>query len=221
MTIDAEKQQVMVMGSVNSATLINKLARWGKHAELWTASANLPQTIMNANHIENLQARYQHNGRNNEPSSAQNVRLESFHNEDDSGWDTELFHSQNMGTEAEAGKFKQDFVLATEMENIYGGGNGADFVGLGSHEFGVSQGYITEPLVNTEVLEYPSNNLRKVRMNTFRLDKSTNYGRILNENDKSYALRSQLMSPASNLIPSNTNYAIMFSSAAAPNYYLP
>lgn len=36
MNIDAEQQKVTVSGDVNSSTLIKKLARSGKHAELWS-----------------------------------------------------------------------------------------------------------------------------------------------------------------------------------------
>lgn len=40
--IDAENQKVTVSGSVDSATLIKKLARAGKHAEIWTAQKQKP-----------------------------------------------------------------------------------------------------------------------------------------------------------------------------------
>lgn len=43
MTIDAEQQKVTVSGSVDSATLIKKLVRAGKHAELWSQKANQNQ----------------------------------------------------------------------------------------------------------------------------------------------------------------------------------
>lgn len=41
--IDAEQQIVTVSGSVDSATLIKKLVRAGKHAELWSQKANQNQ----------------------------------------------------------------------------------------------------------------------------------------------------------------------------------
>ncbi|XVF43655.1 hypothetical protein PTKIN_Ptkin02bG0058100 [Pterospermum kingtungense] len=39
-TIDAEQQKVTVSGSVDSATLIKKLVRAGKHAEVWSQKSN-------------------------------------------------------------------------------------------------------------------------------------------------------------------------------------
>ncbi|XP_042493897.1 heavy metal-associated isoprenylated plant protein 37-like [Macadamia integrifolia] len=39
-SIDAEQQKVTVSGSVDPATLIKKLVRSGKHAELWSAKSN-------------------------------------------------------------------------------------------------------------------------------------------------------------------------------------
>ncbi|CAK9155303.1 unnamed protein product [Ilex paraguariensis] len=41
--IDAEQQKVTVSGSVDSATLIKKLVRAGKHAELWSQKTNQTQ----------------------------------------------------------------------------------------------------------------------------------------------------------------------------------
>lgn len=43
MIIDAEQQKVTVSGSVDSAALIKKLVRAGKHAELWSQKANQNQ----------------------------------------------------------------------------------------------------------------------------------------------------------------------------------
>ncbi|KAJ8769496.1 hypothetical protein K2173_003860 [Erythroxylum novogranatense] len=42
--IDAEQQKVTVSGSVDSATLIKKLVRAGKHAELWSQKSNQNQS---------------------------------------------------------------------------------------------------------------------------------------------------------------------------------
>ncbi|XP_071690242.1 uncharacterized protein [Rutidosis leptorrhynchoides] len=42
--IDAEQQKVTVSGSVDSATLIKKLVRAGKHAELWSNNSNRNQS---------------------------------------------------------------------------------------------------------------------------------------------------------------------------------
>ncbi|GMI99793.1 hypothetical protein HRI_003648600 [Hibiscus trionum] len=45
--IDAEKQKVTVSGSVDSATLIKKLVRAGKHAEIWSQKSNQKQNNCN------------------------------------------------------------------------------------------------------------------------------------------------------------------------------
>ncbi|XP_044488253.1 heavy metal-associated isoprenylated plant protein 37-like [Mangifera indica] len=42
--IDADQQKVTVLGSVDSATLIKKLVRNGKHAELWSQKSNQNQS---------------------------------------------------------------------------------------------------------------------------------------------------------------------------------
>nr|AFK47709.1 unknown [Lotus japonicus] len=52
--IDAEQQKVTVSGSVDSAALIKKLNRSGKHAELWSQKANQNQKQKNNNNINNV-----------------------------------------------------------------------------------------------------------------------------------------------------------------------
>ncbi|KAJ4960328.1 hypothetical protein NE237_020238 [Protea cynaroides] len=50
--IDAEQQKVTVSGSVDPATLIKKLVRAGKHAEIWSAKSNHNQKQQQANCIK-------------------------------------------------------------------------------------------------------------------------------------------------------------------------
>ncbi|KAG9448971.1 hypothetical protein H6P81_008936 [Aristolochia fimbriata] len=50
--IDAEQQKVTVSGNVDSATLIKKLVRAGKHAELWSQKSNQNQKHQPANCIK-------------------------------------------------------------------------------------------------------------------------------------------------------------------------
>lgn len=56
--IDAEKQLVTVIGSVDSAILIQKLVRSGKHAELWPSTTHQPEakmkTVQKKSKIEGL-----------------------------------------------------------------------------------------------------------------------------------------------------------------------
>lgn len=56
-SIDAEQQKVTVSGSVDAATLINKLTKSGKHAQLW--SQNINQTH-NQNQINKQNNKIQH-----------------------------------------------------------------------------------------------------------------------------------------------------------------
>ncbi|KAF8399023.1 hypothetical protein HHK36_014889 [Tetracentron sinense] len=51
--IDAEQQKVTVSGSVDSATLIKKLVRSGKHAEIWSSKSNQHQKQQQPNGIKN------------------------------------------------------------------------------------------------------------------------------------------------------------------------
>lgn len=50
--IDSDQQKVTVSGCVDSATLIKKLVRAGKHAELWSQKANQSQKQKNNNCIK-------------------------------------------------------------------------------------------------------------------------------------------------------------------------
>ncbi|XP_068638894.1 heavy metal-associated isoprenylated plant protein 37-like [Aristolochia californica] len=50
--VDAEQQKVTVSGNVDSATLIKKLIRAGKHAELWSQKSNQNQKLQQANCIK-------------------------------------------------------------------------------------------------------------------------------------------------------------------------
>ncbi|XP_031499673.1 heavy metal-associated isoprenylated plant protein 32-like [Nymphaea colorata] len=58
-TIDAEQQKVTVFGSVDSDTLIKKLIRSGKHAELWSQKGNNQQQ-QHHHHHQQQQLQQQH-----------------------------------------------------------------------------------------------------------------------------------------------------------------
>ncbi|ESQ34485.1 hypothetical protein EUTSA_v10009651mg [Eutrema salsugineum] len=63
--IEAEHQKVTVSGSVDSATLINKLIKAGKHAELWSPNPNLnnhPQKPKTNDVIKNANQKGQKQG---------------------------------------------------------------------------------------------------------------------------------------------------------------
>ncbi|PKA65305.1 Heavy metal-associated isoprenylated plant protein 26 [Apostasia shenzhenica] len=66
--IDAEQQKVIVSGNVDSATLIKKLARSGKHAELWNQKGSVSSNPQNQKHNnlnrQQCQPIKQNNGKN-------------------------------------------------------------------------------------------------------------------------------------------------------------
>ncbi|XVF02821.1 hypothetical protein REPUB_Repub04eG0207300 [Reevesia pubescens] len=74
-SIDAEQQKVTVSGSVDSATLIKKLVRAGKHAEVWSQKTNQNQN----------QSQKQNNcikdDKNNNKGQKQGLGLEAFKNQ--------------------------------------------------------------------------------------------------------------------------------------------
>ncbi|KAF5747456.1 hypothetical protein HS088_TW05G00177 [Tripterygium wilfordii] len=62
--IHAEQQLVIVSGRVDSTTLIKKLEKSGKHAELWSAGPNNKLVQEQPNSIDNNQMQYLSNGFN-------------------------------------------------------------------------------------------------------------------------------------------------------------
>lgn len=79
-TIDAEQQRVTVSGSVDSATLIKKLVRAGKHAELWSQKTNQNQK-QKANPIKDFNNKNNNNKNNNRGQKPSLVKgLESLKN---------------------------------------------------------------------------------------------------------------------------------------------
>ncbi|PON77438.1 Heavy metal-associated domain containing protein [Parasponia andersonii] len=79
--IDAEQQQVLVIGSVDSATLTDKLARSGKRADLISLTPIQLEVKMNRDHMENNQTHDLNNGLN--ASETQHVFPTSFGGEED------------------------------------------------------------------------------------------------------------------------------------------
>lgn len=74
-SIDSDQQKVTISGSVDSATLIKKLVRAGKHAELWSQKGNQNQKQKNNNCIKD--------DKNNKGHHKQNLMkgLEVFKNQ--------------------------------------------------------------------------------------------------------------------------------------------
>ncbi len=155
-SIDAEEQQVTVTGSVDSAVLINKLGRSGKHAELWSPSSNLTQAKLFNDANDQNQTQNLINGM--DPSKNQHM-FPTFGRGDDE-WRSEWYINQSRGTNTVTGEFDQNLMAA--MQNLDLGGEGviidghdkfknnmipmhnhagfygndAGFVALGGHELG-------------------------------------------------------------------------------------
>ncbi|XP_062104880.1 heavy metal-associated isoprenylated plant protein 8-like isoform X2 [Humulus lupulus] len=163
-TIDAEQQLVLIIGSVDSATLIKKLVESGKYAELHSPSPNQLEFGMNRYQMENNQTLSLNNGPT--ASRAQHDFPTSFCGEEEREWGSELFQSQHTGREAITGQYDKNFISATVEENMLMGsdGIGGGFLGFGSHEYGAFQelnawpSVIKDddlpPLINTNMQAY-------------------------------------------------------------------
>ncbi|KAF9683919.1 hypothetical protein SADUNF_Sadunf04G0064000 [Salix dunnii] len=149
--IKTDHQLVIVSGRVDSATLIKKLVKSGKRAELWslTTKSKRNQEQLNTNQLQFLAINSQN----------QLMYLPSFDNETDNMRAYGDFSNQNVGLKAMNVGRGQDLMAATRMGNFYMDddnlagssrlgddltytmahpdyqGNGTGFVGLGSYEF--------------------------------------------------------------------------------------
>ncbi|KAL8161274.1 hypothetical protein V2J09_012763 [Rumex salicifolius] len=87
--IDSDNQKVTVSGSLDSATLIKKLVKSGKHAELWSQNSNNNQKQKNTNNNNNNCAKDDNNNNNNKVQKQQKQQqglnlikgLEAFKNQ--------------------------------------------------------------------------------------------------------------------------------------------
>ncbi|KAJ4839373.1 hypothetical protein Tsubulata_035770 [Turnera subulata] len=70
--IDADQQKVTVSGTVDSATLIKKLVRAGKHAEVWSQKSNQNQKLKNNNN--NCIKDDKNNGKGQKPGSIKGIQ---------------------------------------------------------------------------------------------------------------------------------------------------
>lgn len=177
--IDVEEQKVTVTGSADSATLINKLVRSGKHAELWSPISNRRRARI-VDGDKNLdQTHYVVNGN---PHMLPNL----FGREDDE-LASEWYSDQSRGNNAVTGD-EFDHHLLAAMQNVdlsgdvattvgghdklannmpplssYAGfqGNGDSFVGVGGHEFGeglpIYEHDHQSPIMRTNLQGHPYN----------------------------------------------------------------
>ncbi|KAM7524261.1 hypothetical protein LguiA_014163 [Lonicera macranthoides] len=107
--IDAEQQVVIVSGSVDSATLIKKLVKSGKYAELWSPTPNKDQTQMESL-IDGLKA---------PPTQPISNPARGRQVEEDQWAFQRYLNNQHLGIEALPGETDQNFIFSnnTNMEN--------------------------------------------------------------------------------------------------------
>ncbi|XP_018858886.2 heavy metal-associated isoprenylated plant protein 37-like [Juglans regia] len=176
-SIDAEEQKVTVTGSADSATLINKLVRSGKHAELWFPSSQKIQAKLTDEDNNQNQTQYLTNGLN---AYKDLHLLPNFLGREDVEWASDWNFNQSRGTEAVIdGEFDQNLIAAMQNVRLGEDGvtignhdklennmspvsslagfhhNGAGFVGLGGHEFGHGYQDISTG-IKTYVYDHPS-----------------------------------------------------------------
>lgn len=231
--IDAEKQQVMVIGSVDSATLIKKLVRHGKHAELWSPTTNQLEAKMNTAENKKNQTKALLTGLN---ASRNQQSLPTF-------FGTEGYH----GLGSMAGEFQQNFMTTTNEENMNlgrdantkivnvdklqenimnmtaGTGDEAGFTGLGRHGvFGGLQSYSADPLVWKYDYLPPMMKTNMMMMNennNYMEEDRSSYYNMMMMNENQIDRNQPQMNYASPMIPFNNDYYFKFGSASTPGYY--
>ncbi|KAF3445254.1 hypothetical protein FNV43_RR14948 [Rhamnella rubrinervis] len=218
--IDAEKQQVMVIGSVDSATLIKKLLRYGKHAELCSPTTNQLEAKMNTALLTGLNA-----SRNQHPLPAffgteGDHGLGSMAGEFRQNFITTNEENTNLGSDANTKIVNVDKFQENIMNMTAGTGGEAGFTGFGRHgEFGDLQSYTAEPLVwKYDNLPPTMKTYMMMNENNYmEEDRSSYYNMVMNENQ---IYRNQpLMNYASPMIPFNNDSYFKFESASTPGYY--
>ncbi|KAA8530636.1 hypothetical protein F0562_005430 [Nyssa sinensis] len=155
--IDAEQHKVTVTGSVDSATLIKKLGRSGKHAEVWSSSTNQSQNQDQAYSCikdERVQNQMQFLTNGLKASTSHPILAPTCVGVED--------ENQTMGMENMTDEIGQNIMAKAQIGNVHVGGNiytiagdgnvengmksmmgfegfenrGAGFVDFGSNEFG-------------------------------------------------------------------------------------
>ncbi|KAJ7960121.1 Heavy metal-associated domain containing protein [Quillaja saponaria] len=118
--IDAEEEKVTVTGNVDPATLVQKLVRSGKHAEIWSPSSYSKQ----GNQVKDGKNKNKINFLDNSPSTSAMYIYPTFGREDDD-WGSHWHLNQTVGTKDVAGRFHQNLMAAKLEENLSIDGNGA------------------------------------------------------------------------------------------------
>lgn len=202
-SIDAEEQKVTVTGSADSATLINKLIRSGKQAELWSPSSQkIEAKFIDGDNNQN-QTQYLTNvslnlGRDVEWASDWNFDHRGAETVIDGEFDQNLIAAamQNIGLGEDGvtiGSHDNVENNMTPLSSLAGfHRSGAGFVGLGGHELGgyqdISTGFKTcvynyDHPSNQQ--GYPADNYPPTAMMNINLqDTSTFDNKMINDNVK-------------------------------------
>lgn len=144
-SIDAEQQKVTVTGNVDAATLINKLVRRGKHAELWPPNNHQNQNQQHSNFMKDDD--HSIHPMHYRINDNQHMLPSFYATEDQDRWARGMYLNQSMGSKAMAGYTDHNMATPTMEGYAYMGGdadntlmglenfqvNAAGFVGLGGY----------------------------------------------------------------------------------------
>ncbi|XP_027337531.1 uncharacterized protein LOC113851263 [Abrus precatorius] len=104
--INAEEQKVIVMGNINPSTMVQKLAKFGKHTEIWNAGYN------DGKGEDNNQAQYI----TNEPSASENQYIIPTFGKD--RWGPEWCFNQDVGFKTMESEINQHFATLSFLEKV-------------------------------------------------------------------------------------------------------
>ncbi|KAG6779116.1 hypothetical protein POTOM_015485 [Populus tomentosa] len=224
--IKTEHQLVIVSGPVDSATLIKKLVKSGKRAELWSLRTKNKrnQEQLNANQLQFLA---------NDFSDLQNQSLypASFDNETGNTRSCGDFLNQNVELKAMNVGRGQDLMAATRMGNFYMDGDnfagsgrsgddfaymmghadyqdsGTGFAGLGGHEFNgiqtYEQTYRPSMIMSNKQQRYHHNHPATEMHNIYMQEQHTGNNMMTNDN---FRYQPYMIDHASSTYPPNTDY---------------
>lgn len=236
--IDEEEHQVTVTGSVDSTTLIKKLAKSGKHAELWSPSSNQLEAIMNTDQ-KNKQTFALLTDLN--ASRNQHFLPTIYSTEGNHGWERsmtgELFQQNFMNTATNeenkhltgngitifnGDKFEENIMNKTDFA-----GDDTCFTGLRRHEFGDFQDYSAGPQLHDYNCLPPMmmmNNMHGYPFNEngnrfMEEDSSSYYNMMMNGIGNKVYMNQPQMNYTSPMIPSNINPLFKFGFTPPPGCY--
>ncbi|CAK7344103.1 unnamed protein product [Dovyalis caffra] len=224
--IKTEHQLVLVSGRVDSATLIKKLVKSGKRAELWHPSPKkkLNQEQPNSNQLQFLANNF------NAPQN-QFMYPASTNNETDNMMSYGDYQNQNVALKDMNAGRGQNLMAATRMRNFYMDddnfvgsgrlghdfaymmgredyqGNGTGFVGLGGHDFNgmptYEQKYLPSMIMTKKQQRYHYDHPATEMHNIYMKDPHTGSDMMTND---IFMYQPYMMDHASSTYPPYTDY---------------